>query len=272
MQFADVIEVIQGTIETVSLPEKVDIIISEWMGYFLMRESMLDSVLVARNKFLKEGGSLYPSHARILMAPIKTQLTETREAELQRAVSEWSAFNSDMMAYYDVNLAAVNEDFAVEQREYCIQTAQWTDVHPGQLLGQATVLKEYDLATVTIEEIVAPMKSEFEMTMARPGPVSGWVGFFDTAFKGSPQNPTQQEVWLSTAPDATGATHWGQMTFQVSPPIEAAAGDKISCTLEMHRRQENQRLMSIAMTAKLTGGLQGPTDEHKARDFIYKID
>lgn len=42
-QFDGVIEVIQGTIETIELPEKVDIIISEWMGYFLLRESMLDS-------------------------------------------------------------------------------------------------------------------------------------------------------------------------------------------------------------------------------------
>jgi protein arginine N-methyltransferase 1 len=229
---------------------------------------MLDSVLVARNKFLKEDGSLYPSHARILMAPIKTQLTETREAELQRATSEWGAFNQDMMAYYDVNLSAVNDDFAAEQREYCIQTAQWTDVHPGQLLGQASVLKEYDLKTVTLEEIAAPMHTAFEMSMARPGPVSGWVGFFDTAFKGSPQNPTQTEVWLSTAPDATGATHWGQMTFQVSPPIQANAGDVIKCTLEMHRRKENQRLMSIAMTAKMA---PAGAAEVK-RDFVYKID
>lgn len=29
------------------LPQ-VDIIVSEWMGYFLLRESMLDSVVVAR--------------------------------------------------------------------------------------------------------------------------------------------------------------------------------------------------------------------------------
>lgn len=32
-QLEGVVEVIQGTIETVSLPEKVDVIISEWMGY-----------------------------------------------------------------------------------------------------------------------------------------------------------------------------------------------------------------------------------------------
>ena len=41
----DVVEVIQATMEDVELPEKVDIIVSEWMGYLLLRESMLDSVL-----------------------------------------------------------------------------------------------------------------------------------------------------------------------------------------------------------------------------------
>eukprot|EP00775_Hariotina_reticulata_P004143 gene4143-4392_t len=42
-KLGDVVEVIQGTIESIDLPEKVDIIISEWMGYLLLRESMLDS-------------------------------------------------------------------------------------------------------------------------------------------------------------------------------------------------------------------------------------
>ena len=66
-QFGDVIEVIQGMVESITLPEKVDIIISEWMGYFLLRESMLDSVILARDRFLKPGGALYPSHARMFL-------------------------------------------------------------------------------------------------------------------------------------------------------------------------------------------------------------
>ena len=32
--------------------DKVDVIISEWMGYFLFYESMLDTVLFARDKWL----------------------------------------------------------------------------------------------------------------------------------------------------------------------------------------------------------------------------
>ena len=80
-------EVIQGTIETVSLPEKVDIIISEWMGYFLLRESMLDSVLVARDRFLKPGGSLFPSHARLFLALMRSQHTQQRVSDFQVTLS-----------------------------------------------------------------------------------------------------------------------------------------------------------------------------------------
>ena len=47
--------------EEVKLPvDKVDIIISEWMGYFLLYESMLDSVLWARDKYMVKGGLMFP--------------------------------------------------------------------------------------------------------------------------------------------------------------------------------------------------------------------
>uniref|UniRef100_A0A672QTL8 type I protein arginine methyltransferase n=1 Tax=Sinocyclocheilus grahami TaxID=75366 RepID=A0A672QTL8_SINGR len=53
----DTITLIKGRIEEIDLPvEKVDIIISEWMGYFLLFESMLDSVLYARDRYLAEDG------------------------------------------------------------------------------------------------------------------------------------------------------------------------------------------------------------------------
>ncbi len=49
----DVVTVIQGKMEDVVLPvDKVDIIISEWMGYCLLYESMLQTVIFARNKWL----------------------------------------------------------------------------------------------------------------------------------------------------------------------------------------------------------------------------
>lgn len=37
----------------------VDVIISEWMGYFLLRESMFDSVICARDRWLRPDGAMY---------------------------------------------------------------------------------------------------------------------------------------------------------------------------------------------------------------------
>lgn len=48
------------------------------------------------------------------------------------------------------------------------------------------------------------------MRVLEDGPVDAFCGWFDTQFKGSQQNPTTTEVTLTTAPDPTGATHWGQ--------------------------------------------------------------
>jgi hypothetical protein len=52
-----VITLIKGKVERIELPvEKVDIIISEWMGYCLLFESMFDTVIFARQKWLKPDG------------------------------------------------------------------------------------------------------------------------------------------------------------------------------------------------------------------------
>ena len=70
--FADTIEVIRGKMEDIVLPvEQVDIIISEWMGYFLLYESMLDTVLYARDKYLRPGGLLLPDKAVLYICAIE---------------------------------------------------------------------------------------------------------------------------------------------------------------------------------------------------------
>jgi protein arginine N-methyltransferase 1 len=68
------ITVIKGKIEEVVLPvESVDIIISEWMGYFLLYESMLDCVLYARDKYLTPNGLIFPDRAVIYIAAIEDE-------------------------------------------------------------------------------------------------------------------------------------------------------------------------------------------------------
>lgn len=73
--FEDKITVYKGKMEEIDFPfglGEVDIIISEWMGYYLLYESMLDCVLWARDKYLKKGtGKMLPDRAQIYVAAIE---------------------------------------------------------------------------------------------------------------------------------------------------------------------------------------------------------
>ncbi|KAL9034290.1 MAG: hypothetical protein Q9214_007107, partial [Letrouitia sp. 1 TL-2023] len=66
-----IIQCLRGKVEEVKLPvEKVDIIISEWMGYCLLYEAMLESLLWARDRYLAEDGLMVPSHASLYLSPL----------------------------------------------------------------------------------------------------------------------------------------------------------------------------------------------------------
>ncbi|KAH7672044.1 [Myelin basic protein]-arginine N-methyltransferase protein [Dioscorea alata] len=49
-------------------PHSIDVLVSEWMGYCLLYESMLTSVLYARDHWLKPGGAILPDTATIFAA------------------------------------------------------------------------------------------------------------------------------------------------------------------------------------------------------------
>ena len=71
-RFRAAITLVKGKLEDVPLPiDKFDIIISEWMGYFLLYESMLDTVLLARDRYLKPGGLIFPDTATLYLAAIE---------------------------------------------------------------------------------------------------------------------------------------------------------------------------------------------------------
>ena len=85
--FANRITVIRGKVEDINLTAEVsklskttnekeveeikaDIIISEWMGYCLLYESMFETVCVARDKWLKPGGLMLPDKYTMYIAGI----------------------------------------------------------------------------------------------------------------------------------------------------------------------------------------------------------
>ena len=74
--YADVITLVRGKLEdtikagTLGLAEgEVDVIVSEWMGYGLLYESMLPSVLCARDALLAADGTAHPDVAELASRP-----------------------------------------------------------------------------------------------------------------------------------------------------------------------------------------------------------
>lgn len=76
---------------------------------------------------------------------------------------------------------------------------------------------------------------------------------------------------LSTAPDAAGASHWGQLVFQLHPPISAAPGDRLKCDFEMVRQQKNNRLLHVKMIIRLDGNSEYALNS-RVREVAFKID
>jgi protein arginine N-methyltransferase 1 len=83
---------------------------------------MLDSVLLARDRFLAPGGAMYPSHARMLLAPVRSNASAARGGEFAQSMEGWAAFVDEMKGYYNVDLSALSEEYRAEQRQYYLTT------------------------------------------------------------------------------------------------------------------------------------------------------
>ncbi|CAN6456204.1 unnamed protein product [Victoria cruziana] len=241
----DVVEVIEGSIEDVELPEKVDIIISEWMGYFLLRESMFDSVICARDRWLKPTGAMYPSHARMWLAPIKSGLVEQKKNNYDSTMNDWYGFLDETEAYYGVDMSVLTKPFEEEQRKYYLQTSLWNNLHPQQIIGTPVVIKEIDCMTAKIDDIIT-VRSEFTSNIyIDRGRLCGFAGWFDVHFRGSINEPAISDVELTTAPSVDNSTHWGQQVFLLHPPVPVNHGESVKAVFSMTRSMDNHRLMDV---------------------------
>lgn len=133
--FQEIIEVYHCKIEDFTLPEstqKVDIIISEWMGFYLLHEGMLDSVIFARDKFLKDDGLMIPSCATIYISP----------CSIPSRFSDWE------------NISGVSmKSFAKELRVQKSKNPEILKVEGNHLLHDGVAIAWIDLKEVTLDDI-----------------------------------------------------------------------------------------------------------------------
>lgn len=102
------------------------------------------------------------------------------------------------------------------------------------------------------------------------GPVDAFCGWFDVTFQGSPEHLADDPVKLSTGPDATGPTHWGQQVFMMHPSVDCAAGDNLQVKVHVSRQKENHRLLELQLDVKVEGNSVHATKE--VRQLNWHID
>lgn len=224
---SDKITVLKGKMEEIVLPvEKVDIIISEWMGYFLLYESMLDSVLWARDKYLAEGGKMLPDRAQIYIAAIED------EPEKRRRTHFWKN-------QYDVDMSIMTN---VVLKEPCID---YLNAYGDQRCFEMICSDSYkivDLDLVHMKKGDVNFSSQYKLKFNQSTTASALISWFDCKFENF-----KNQVTLSTSPYAP-YTHWKNVIFYIDRANYVKENDTLVGSIAVRQAKENHREIDVKVS------------------------
>eukprot|EP00644_Phytophthora_capsici_P002727 jgi/Phyca11/573669/estExt2_Genewise1.C_PHYCAscaffold_550010 len=208
--FSDVITILRGKVEEIELPvDKVDIIVSEWMGYCLLYESMLDTVLFARDKWLAPGGHLFPDKCSMFIQGMEDS---TKRFDFWNDV-------------YGFNMKPI-------QSKISIRDAFVEDVLPTDIISSRELLQKIDIDHVTYDEL--DFHSTFTLSFTRDSTMHGFVSSFDIGFERDCPRPE----YFTTGAEGT-PTHWHQVFFHIPEPFTVKKGDVVDGKWWVRRNAEN---------------------------------
>ncbi|KAF4670032.1 Protein arginine n-methyltransferase [Perkinsus olseni] len=170
-----IVTVVNRPIEMVlllDLSAPVDAIVSEWMGFYAFHESMLDSVLYARDKWLKPDGLLLPDSCRLWAA----------------VVSEdgWKKDNVDYYHnYYSLDFTPFGNALALE----AMANPQVQLLSKEEILSDPALVVGVEIHTVTSEQL-NKIEARLSMPLKKDGNVAAVSFWFDVGFPN-----TDQPLW-----------------------------------------------------------------------------
>lgn len=243
--YEHVVSIVGGKLEALDAlpldgsPAQADVLVSEWMGYGLFFESMLDSVLVARDRFLKPGGAVLPDRVEIFAA-----------AACQDALDDgfWrSVYGLDMTP-----LASRAGRDRAAARVCCVK--------PELLVSRPALLRSWDLCSMAPEDQDATCACVLEGTgEAECRAIALW---FDALF--TERFCREAPVRLPTGP-ADPRTHWVQVLLPLPAGLPCGPGERLACRVSFARDADRARRLNFSVqAAALRGGeaaeeaLQGP--------------
>ncbi|KAE9605193.1 putative methyltransferase [Lupinus albus] len=255
---SDVVIVLHGRVEDVEIDEEVDVIISEWMGYMLLYESMLGSVITARDRWLKPGGLILPSNATLFMAPV------THTDRYSESIDFWrNVYGINMSALIPLAKQSSFEEPSVET------------ITGENILTWPHEVKHIDSYSVSIDELKT-VTSKFKFSSMMRAPLHGFAFWFDVEFNGPAIAPSNyhstsivdnhmangsqrkrrtnpnEALVLSTAPEDP-PTHWQQTLIYLYDPLALEQDQLIEGSVTLSQSKENARFMNIHLEYSVGG-------------------
>jgi len=222
-----IITVIKSKMEDVVLPvQYVDVIVSEWMGYFLLYESMLETVLWARDKYLRpDTGVMLPDKAVLFICAIED--TEYRRDK----IDFW-----DNVYGFKMNVI----------KEMALGEPLIDIVEPNAIITNAKPIYSVDLATCTKENL-SFQSSRFSLKVNRNDYCHALVAYFECAFTN-----VHKPIAFSTAPSCP-YTHWKQTVFYLAEPLTVCKDEVIEGTITCVQNTSNKRDLDIKIGISFQG-------------------
>jgi type I protein arginine methyltransferase len=191
---AEIVQLIHGDVMDVELPERVDVIVSEWLGGFGIDEGMLAPVIAARDRWLKPGGVMVP-----------------------RSVTAWTALVHDPYLGetveflqgnpYGLSLEALVE-MTVNELSY---SGTFRHLTAGDSRSEPGRLWTTDTHLISLEQAQAPHVAETLLEVRDHGTANALALWFSADLAAS--------ISLSVGP-GDPPTHWGMTTAPLRSTVE----------------------------------------------------
>ena len=199
-----------------SLPESVDVLICDHVGYFGFDYGVVHMVQDARRRFLAPGGRMIPRRIRLEIAAVESTAA-------RRKVDRWHA-EGVPPEFHWLRHPAANSKYAVELKR-------------DALLGPPAALGDLDLRADN------PEFSRWTATLRieRDGTLHGLAGWFDCELA--------DHVRMTNSPLADRAIDRSQAFLPVEEPVPVRAGDLVNVTV-MARPDEHLIAWIVAIPAR----------------------
>jgi len=235
----DILEFVCSTASTLEkLPgglESVDIIISEWMGYLLMYEARLAELVVARDKWLKPGGLIFPDRAKIHMALLE---------DPGYSKSHFEFYNNVWGFDFSAMKAAAHTEPVVN----CFEQSQ--------LLTPSTCVLDLDLCSCKADDLFK-MASNYQLVCRREGKGSAMLFWFEMRF-----DSCHKPIAFTTGPDSS-PTCWKQTALFIDgAPLKVKANDRVRGMVAVRKPSEEKRSLDIKVSFRVNSA--------KPRQQIYR--